>query len=308
MKKNRIENRLTVPSVGLLLLAATSVAYSQETTNSIPNRLPPIVVTGSQPAENRPGWLKEEQLVGPYEQPEWTTARRFPGTRVYLQQQPWNMGVEQWVRFQHFRDGTSYTRFQEEFEIGLPHRFQLDFYETWGINQDWWAQQSEWSAEVRYALADWGKIPLNPTLYLEYSQHDNEPNALEGKLLLGTDLTSRWHWGLNLAVEQQLGNPNNTEIAVSQGFSYTLIDEKLGVGVEMAYYHEKADDSGSQQQFLIGPSAQWRVTPRLHVDVAPLFGCTHDSPNIQAYLVIGFDLGSAKSERYAPASVRGQQR
>jgi len=97
-----------------------------------PIQLPGITVSGSLSTTNRPGWLGEEQYVGAYGQPDWTTARRFPSTRVYLQQLPWDTGAEQWVRFQHFRDGTDYTRFQEEFEIGLPHRFQVDLYETWG--------------------------------------------------------------------------------------------------------------------------------------------------------------------------------
>jgi len=93
----------------------------------------------------------------------------------------------------------------EEYEIGLPHRFQVDLYETWTVNEHHRSQQDEVSAEVRYALADWGQIPLNPTLYLEYAQHDHDANTLEGKVLLGTDFTPRLHWGLNLAGEQQLG-------------------------------------------------------------------------------------------------------
>src|SRR5215472_12312454 len=142
--------------------------------------MPEVVVTGSVTNEvNRPGWLRAEQFVGPYQQPEWTTARRFPSTRVYLQQMPWNTGFEQWVRFRHFKDGMDETRFQEEFEVGFPHRFQLDLYETWAVDQDGRARQDEYSAEVRYALADWGKIPLNPTLYLEYAQHNQNPNTLE---------------------------------------------------------------------------------------------------------------------------------
>src|SRR5438132_6091040 len=128
--------------------------------------MPEVVVTGSTNAETRPGWLGEEQYTGPYQQPEWTTERRFPGTRVYLQQQPWDVGFEQWVRYRDNKDGTKETRFQEEVELGLPHRFQLDLYETWAIDQDRRANQDEYSAEVRYALADWGKIPLNPTLYV----------------------------------------------------------------------------------------------------------------------------------------------
>ena len=157
-------------------------------------KLPEVTVTGAPAPGERPGWLQDEQFVGPYQQPEWTTERRFPATRVYLQQMPWDTGFEQWVRLRRFRDGTMQTRMQEEVEIGLPHRFQVDLYETWAVDQDRRVTQDEYSAEVRYALADWGKIPLNPTLYLEYAQHNDSPNTLEGKLLLGTDLSPKWHW------------------------------------------------------------------------------------------------------------------
>jgi hypothetical protein len=220
---------------------------------------------------------------------------------------PWNVGVEQWVRGQYFHDGEAETRFQEEVEIGLPHRFQLDLYETWAIDQDRRTDQQECSAELRYALADWGKIPLNPTLYLEYAEHDRSANTLEGKLLLGTDFTQKVHWGLNLACEQGLYGIQNTELAGSQGLSYTLIDQKLSAGVEMEYYHEKAIGSSGQNWFLIGPSVQWRPTASTHLDLVPLIGCTHYSPEVEAYLVFGYDFGTGtKKEHYAPTSLRGQ--
>jgi hypothetical protein len=219
---------------------------------------------------------------------------------------PWETGFEQWARLRHFRDGTTETRFQEEVEIGLPHRFQLDLYETWAVDQDRNVNQDEYSAEVRWALADWGKIPLNPTLYLEYAEHNHAPNTLEGKVLLGTDLSTRWHWGLNLACEQELSGTDNTELAASQGVSYSLIDRRLGAGVEMEYYHEKAKGSPAENAFLIGPSLQWRPVPRIHFDVAPLIGCTHDSPRVEAYVIFGIDFGTGKNEHYAPASLRSQ--
>jgi hypothetical protein len=301
-------------AVGSLILTASfAVCASAQNTNAEPGktlsgqttRLPEVVVTG---AETKPDLFREEQPIGPYQQPEWTTARRFSGTRVYLQQTPWATGFEQWVRYRDFRDGTSETRFQEEFEIGLPYRFQIDLYETWAIDQVRRVAQDEYSAEVRYALADWGKIPLNPTLYLEYAEHNNNPNTLEGKLLFGTDLSPRWHWGLNLACEQELSGTDNTELAASQGLSYSVIDQKLDAGVEMAYRHEKANGSIAQNEFLVGPSLQWRPTSRWHIDLSPLIGCTHDSPQVEAYLVIGFDFGTgpARKEHYAPTSLRGQ--
>ncbi len=266
-----------------------------------PTQLPAVIVSTNLPA------LQEASPVGPYQQPEWTTERRFPSTRVYLQQMPWNVGVEHWVRGQYFHDGEAETRFQEEVELGLPHRFQLDLYETWAIDQDRRTDQQECSAEVRYALADWGKIPLNPTLYLEYAEHDRSANTLEGKLLLGTDFTQKTHWGLNLACEQGLYGIQNTELAASQGLSYTLIDQKLSGGVEMEYYHEKAIGSRGQNWFLIGPSLQWRPTPSTHLDLVPLIGCTKYSPEVEAYLVFGYDFGTGtKKEHYAPTSLRGQ--
>lgn len=298
----KINSSVILGSFAISVIAKTLNA--QET--NVPTKLPEMVVTGNQPAEARPGWLQEEQPVGAYQQPEWTTARRFPSTRVYLQQVPWGTGFEQWVRFRHFRDGTAQTRFQEEFEVGLPHRFQVDLYETWAVDQDRFTQQQEVSAEVRYALADWGKIPLNPTLYLEYAQHDHDPNTLEGKLLLGTDFSPRWHWGLNFACEQELSGSDNTELVASQGISYTLLDEKLGAGVEMEYYHEKANGSPGANAFLIGPSVQWHITPRLHLDLSPLVSATHSSgdvPEMEVFFVLGFDFCTGKKEHYEPASI-----
>jgi hypothetical protein len=272
-----------------------------EGTNA-PISLPPVTVSGTIPA------IEEETQVGPYQQPEWTTERRFPGTRVYLQQMPWNTGFEQWMRYQDYHGGTSETRFQEEIEIGLPHRFQVDLYETWGVDQDRRADQQEYSAEVRYALADWGKIPLNPTLYLEYAEHNRAPNTLEGKLLFGTDITPRWHWGLNLADETELSGSSNIELAASQGVSYTLIDQALSAGVEMEFYHEKSIGVPEKWEYLIGPSVQWRPNSRMHLDIAPLIGCTYDAPIVEAYVVFGIDFGTGtgKGEHYAPTSLRGQ--
>jgi hypothetical protein len=289
-----------------LAIFTCSVVPAQVTNGNDPANLPGVLVSAQAvPETDRPGWLQEEQFVGPYDQPEWTTERRFPSTRVYLQQMPWETGFEQWVRNQDFRDGTVQTRFQEEFELGLPYRFQLDLYETWSINEHRKLSQDEYSAELRYALADWGRIPLNPTLYLEYAEHNNTPNTLEGKLLLGTDFSPRWHYGLNFACEQELSGTENTELAASQGISYTVIDQKFSAGLEMEFYHEKSRDIPEQWWFLLGPDLQWRPTSWAHLDFAPLAGCTHNSPYIEAYLVFGIDFGTGK-EHYAPTSLRSQ--
>jgi hypothetical protein len=66
-----------------------------------------------------------------------------------------------------FRHGPPDHLFTEEVEVGLPYRFGLAFeLGQERFNGDF--QNKSFSIEARYALADWNKIPLNPTLFAEY--------------------------------------------------------------------------------------------------------------------------------------------
>ena len=77
-----------------------------------------------------PGEYYEEMPVGEYEQPQWTTFRRFPSTRIYLQTPPGGVQFEQWFEFRKKKDngGDDETRVRQELEFGLGHRLQLDLY------------------------------------------------------------------------------------------------------------------------------------------------------------------------------------
>lgn len=261
--------------------------------------VPPIVVTETN--------LKEETAVGPYHQPEWTTARRFPTTRVYLQQPPAGIGLEQWMRTR-MTDGVARHRMQEELEFGLPYRMQLDFYYTWYLDGEGKATYDSVAGELRYAFADWGVIPLNPTVYLEYKQVDPDAgaNVIESKLLLGEELSRSWHWGMNLIYERELDGEKAEELAVSQAFSYTLVDRKLSLGVEMKYAEETAVDhrNDPERTFLLGPSLQWRPTDNTHLDLVPLFGLTGEGPDMESYVVFGVDFGPGNSRARAPVSLQ----
>ncbi len=270
-----------------------------------PPEMPKQTVVGDQPV------LVEEQPVGPYNQPDWTQERRFSTTRVYLQKTPWEAGFEQWWRGRFYNDGTAKHRLQEELEVGLPWRTQFDLYENWVIDDHGRARHHDVATELRWAPADWGKIPLNPTLYGEWKFVDKSqgPDVFEIKLLLGEEIAPRWHWGFNVAWEQEVGEARTTELAASQGISYTLIDRCLSAGVEMVFRNETEAGARSDAEvsFLIGPSFQWRPWKSSHLDIVPLFGTTSDSPAVEAYVVFGFDFGTGKSEpKYAPSSLRGQ--
>ncbi len=294
--------------VGMNMCAAAGL-YAAEVSQATTNTLPEIVVRKA--VSVAPDTvLQEEQAVGPYRQPEWTTERRFPTTRVYLQESPYEMGVEQWDRIREFKDGSVEHRFSEEFELGLPHRFQLDIYETWKAGPDD-VHQDEESIEFRYAFADWGRLPLNPTLYLEYTFGTHgDPDALEGKLLLGDEIGQGWHYGVNLICEQGLWGERSTELAGAAAIGRTVIDRKLSLGIESEYANETAEGSrgAPEVSFLLGPSVQWRITPKTHLDLAPLFGLTHDSPRVESWIVLGYDFGPGTSDQAAaaPVSTKGR--
>ena len=278
-----------------LLHAATPVADSR------PARLPEVTITKTSQSENRPA-----DGTG---RPEWTSARRFSTTRVYIQKAPWEIGVEQWWRVRDKRDGTVEHKFQEEIELGLPYRMQLDIYLDWFADGDSRARYADTAFELRWALADWGKIPLNPALYAEYKIVDpaQGPDVYELKLLLGTEITRRLHWGLNVVYEQEIGGERATEWQISQGFSYSVIDSQLGIGVEMKYVDETARGArgDSERKFLIGPSVQWRPTPRMHIDLTALWGTNEDAQNFEGFVVIGYDFGKISGgSKYQPTSVR----
>jgi hypothetical protein len=255
--------------------------------------------------------LSEEAPVGDTQRPEWTSARRFPGTRVYIQQEPWEAGVESWWRLKNHRDGTISHRLLEEVEIGLPHRFQLDLYnDIEGDNNGRFHYQS-FNVELRYALADWGKIWGNPTLYGEYKFADQHwgPDVYELKLLLGDQIAPRWHWGFNVVWEAEIGDEREQEFQLTGGLSYTVIDEKIGVGVEAFYDRDtlRSTRNDPDNMFAIGPSVQFRLTRKLHLDINCMFGCNNVTDRQVAYMVLGYDFGPGGHAEKSYTPVSGQR-
>jgi hypothetical protein len=284
-----------------LSLAVAASVFARDTASEA------VIVTGQSVLTAD---LGEQAPADESGRPEWTSHRRFGNTRVYIQQGPGEFGVEQWWRFKRNNDGTVANRLQEEIEIGLPGRLQLDIYGSIEGNEDREFHFDNVALELRWALADWGKIPLNPTLYGEYKIRDGHygPDVFECKLLLGTDLTPKLHWGFNLSREADLGGEKDVEWELTQGFSYSVIDQVLGVGVEMEYGDESvAGERGHpERRFLIGPTMQIRPTKNSHVDLVAMWSTTQDGPGFQGFVIFGYDFGRVIGEHhYEPATTRG---
>ncbi len=243
----------------------------------------------------------EQTPVGPYDQPEWTARpHRFATTRHYVLP-PGVSEIELWGVGEFDEGSGPAYEVQEEFLIGLPNRFQLDFYQVQsrGKEQDSF-HHAESKVEVRWALDEWGGIPLNPTLYAEWeTAASSDADAVEYKLLLADDLAPKWYWAGNLVYEQAYSGTRETEFAVTSGLNYTLSEKKLNVGLEAEV--ERATEDGSrgdpEWKYLVGPSFQYRFTDSTRVRLVPLAGLGGDSPDLEAFLIFGTTLSGEEGPR-----------
>src|SRR6185295_2417649 len=105
---------------GSVIALFASLAWGQEPNQTEPT-LPPVIVRPqpSTPYYYQPGdpipWSSnaiqdDSTLVGPYDQPVWTTQRPFANSRVYVLPAG-QAQVEQWVRPTFFEDGKPEFRF-----------------------------------------------------------------------------------------------------------------------------------------------------------------------------------------------------
>ncbi|HMG03915.1 MAG TPA: hypothetical protein VK581_00555, partial [Chthoniobacterales bacterium] len=152
--------------------------------------------------------------------------------------------------------------FTQEIELGLPYRFGIAV-ENSVENFRGHTQERTFSIEGRYAFADWNKIPLNPTIFVEYkfgigdilhdegppeplpkgeaeeflAEHEPLPDAYELRLLLAQDFGEHVEWAANIFFEQEIGGDRGREFGFAQSFMIPILlpHERLKVGAEMQY-------------------------------------------------------------------------
>jgi hypothetical protein len=263
--------------------------------------------SASEPAEHLPSWqvagetvtvigkepLREEDLIGPYGQPRWTARRRFGETRIYVIPEG-DVEFEYWLVPKLKRDGEETEIEQQlEVEIGLPRRFQLDLYavahkegNTGTLAFD------ETKVELRWAFADWGRLWGNPAVYLEWKALSDEPDHVEGKLLLGGQAAQGLHWGANLVFEHEMGGEQANARELTVGLSHTVRDERLSIGAEAKLaWEDVATRRGSyDEEYLLGPSFQVRPLPQAHLDIVLLAGLNDDAPRAKGIFIFGWEL------------------
>jgi hypothetical protein len=227
----------------------------------------------------------------------------------------------------------------QEIEIGLPHRFGIAF-ENSVESFRGHTQERTFSIEGRYALADWNKIPLNPTVFVEYKfgvgdilhdegppeplpkgeaeeflmEHEPLPDAVEVRLLLAQDFGNNVEWALNGFFEQEVGGDRGREIGFAQSIMFPIIlpKERLKVGAEMQFTSFtdagiREEDEDASYRCVIGPTVAWKPSANTRLDVSTLFGVTDDSPRASVFVVFSMLFGGGESpQAEAPASTRNR--
>lgn len=275
---------VTVSSFGQYSNSAikNGVDHSTTKTDTTINYLQEIVVS----SKKVPLMTK----VGPYKQPLWTTIRMFPSTRVYVMNPPNTVMYEKWFDIRQRRNGPAQIRMRDEFTFGLGKRLQLDVYSHTvydGYNGDKEFKWRGFSWEFRYALADWGKIWGNPTIYWETKMLDGRW-GIEPKLLLGDRIGRNGVWGFNAIYE---GNLGGTKEEQEREYAYTasyakILNNDLTLGVSHMFRYN--DYEGGSQEWYLGPLVQYRFTNKAYLNIEHMPGLNQDSKLSRTTIIFGW--------------------
>jgi len=216
--------------------------------------------------------------------------RMFPSTRVYVMNPPGSVMYEKWFDIRDRRDGPAQIRMRDEFTFGLGKRLQLDLYSHTVYDGENGNKTFSWrgfSWELRYALADWGKIWGNPTIYLEHKLL-NGYMGIEPKLLLGDRIGKNGIWGLNLIYEGNIAPTKELrqpEYASTASYGH-IINNDLTLGATGMYRYN--DYGGGSHESYLGPLIQYRFNGHAYLTVEVMPGLTKESKASRSTIIFAW--------------------
>lgn len=286
--------RASLLIVSLLLFSLPRPAAAQTAAEPAAVRLPSMEVAG-QPV---PG---ENKIIGTYGQPEWSARRPFPGVSVYVVpdgEYEFEAGFDR----QTFPAGSVRREWTQELELGLPRRWQLalensvrDFRED-GAGAPGWHEDSL-AASLRHALGDWGKVPLNPALSFGWRAISGSTGAVQLGVVVGGELTPRWHWAANVGAERQLRRGGSREVAGDAALTYSLANETLSLGVQAGWKSRHSEAALAATYAHAGPCLQFRPWDEVHLNAVYLRSDgSRGAPRSELLISIGFEFGDGADD------------
>ena len=189
--------------------------------------------TDAQNVENQQIVVQAEELPSAYgAPPDLSHGRISTLTKSYVLS-PFSFDLEAGYESDILRHGSPAQLFRQEIEMGLPARFtvglqnQLEHFE--GETRD-----RSFTLEARYALANWNKLPLNPTISAEYSfgLSNALPDSGELALLISHDFPNLIEWAMNIFVDREFSGRQSASAGFAQSVEVPVLlpEEKLEVG------------------------------------------------------------------------------
>src|SRR5438874_13203898 len=227
-----------------------------------------------------------EEVPSAYGAPPGRSRSRFSNTVNAYVLPPWSFFCGELFEGAGFRHGPPDYLFTQEVEMGLPYRFNVAA-ETGLERFNGGGGVQTVSLEARWALADWNKIPLNPTIFAEYKfgvgtiRHEEVPpppgggeeeesgppkvpDAYEVRLLLAQEFFERVEWAMNWFFEKENTGDRGREWGFSKALMNPILlpEERLKVGIEMQYRNVTTKDTRGDpvNSFVIGPSVALKPT------------------------------------------------
>jgi hypothetical protein len=240
-------------TLGVLLAGATA-ASAQETEN-------PQVVVQAEAGEIPSAYGAP---------PDLSHGRISTLTKSYVLS-PFSFELESGYEGDIFRHGLPAQLFRQEIEMGLPARFTLGVQnqaEHFAGN----TFDRSFTLEARYALANWNKLPLNPTISAEYrfGFSDTSQDSGELALLISHDFPNLIEWAMNIFVDREFGGRESTSAGFAQSVEVPVLlpEEKLEIGLEMQYRSggETIEPEHTIKGLVIGPTLAWRPTKSARFD------------------------------------------
>ena len=275
--------------------------------------LGPLIAAQPAEAQNaveRDVVVEAEELPSAYgAPPDLSRGRISTLTKSYVLP-PFSFELETIYEGDVFRHGPPRHLFTQEVEMGLPLRFDVAIQNE--VERFSGRDNDNIRIAGRYALADWNKIPLNPTVFAEYKFGISRlPDAVEFGLILSHDFRHMVEWAMNWSIEKEANGSQSTDWGFAQSVEVPVLlpEERLEIGLEMQYRHveEAITRSDQARGFTIGPTLGWRPTKSARFDFSPLFGCTSDSPHVQIFAVFSWSFGKpGAGETETPASMHNR--